>query len=117
MKASPASSLPKGKEGFDLFHGLNLARRRGRTISVHPWCLTSLKGAEGLPHLCWVSILEERPALDVPSAPKCFGTKSHFGAQAQLFILEEGASQRNPLTPAQGQNGRILTYSGIWYRG
>jgi len=55
MKASPASSLPKGKGGFDLFYGLNIASKaqraylfiwgldvaqgRGRTLSVRLWCL------------------------------------------------------------------------------
>jgi len=47
MKASPASPLPKGKRGFDLFYGLNIAqRRRGRICSSG--ASTSLKGEGGL---------------------------------------------------------------------
>jgi len=41
---------------------------------------TSLKGAEGLSYLHWVSILEERPALGVLSVSKYLGQKSRFGA-------------------------------------
>jgi len=41
---------------------------------------TSLKGAEGLSHLHWVSTLEERPALGVLSVFKHLGRKSRFGA-------------------------------------
>ena len=36
---------------------------------------TSLKGEEGLSHLCWVSTLKEGPALGVLRAPEYFGTK------------------------------------------
>jgi len=47
MKAPPASSLPKGKGGFDLFYGLNIAQRcRGRICS--PGASTSLEGEGGL---------------------------------------------------------------------
>jgi len=48
MKASPASSLPKGKEGFGLYRGLNIVQRRGRTIFVPLWCLSVSRGRGGL---------------------------------------------------------------------
>ena len=63
-----------------------------------------------------MSTPKERPALGVLSVSKYFGTKSYFGAHALLFILEEGASQRNPLAPAQGVCAQILTYTDIWYQ-
>jgi len=75
MKAPPASSLPKGKIEFDLFFGLNIAQRRGRTISVHFWCLDIAQRRGDLSHLYWVSTPEERPALGVLSVSKHFGTK------------------------------------------
>ena len=47
MKASPSSSLPKGKGGFDLFYGLNIAQRRKGCI-CSPRASTSLKGKGGI---------------------------------------------------------------------
>jgi len=47
MKASPASSLPKDKGGFNLFYGLNIAQRRKARI-CSSGASTSLKGEGGL---------------------------------------------------------------------
>ena len=48
MKASSASSLPKGKREFDLFFDLNIAQRRGRTVSVHFRCPDIAQRRRGL---------------------------------------------------------------------
>jgi len=73
MKASPASSLPKGKREFGLFFGLSIAQRRGRTIFVHFWCLDIAQWCGGL--IRPVLTPEERPALGV------LGVSKHFGAK------------------------------------
>jgi len=73
MKASPTSSLPKGKREFDLFFGLNIAQSRGRTVSVHFSCLDIAQRRGGL--ITPVLTPEERPALGV------LGVSKHFGAK------------------------------------
>ena len=82
MKASLALSLPKGKEVFGLYYGLNIAQRRGGLIcsSLVPQRRSRARRAYltcvGCPHsrrdLLWVS----------SGHLNTLGTKSHFGAHA-----------------------------------